>query len=286
MRINVPRWFVPTPILLLASLLSGVTLPAAEPERDVRGGVGLQANPLSLQLRGNLGWKWRWTDTSSPLLRDAGLSAGFSEALTPAYSRTEAWVQISPLAVLDLRAGAELVGYFGTFGNLVGFPSYDSDFSDDAREALASGARSAVGGLFTLSPTVKAAAGRLAFRSSAAFEWWRVDGPSAYFYEPYRGTLLDSDGDSLVAVTSVVLVDVSGDRSRRRQIGLYHDLVNVWNAPQNRRQRLGPVVSWSLGARRFGVAEPTLFVGVLPYLEAPNRAGVSAVVSLGFSLAR
>ena len=276
-------------VALLLALLS--TLPwcqvrAAAAEREARGGVGLQANPLSLQFRGSLGWKWHLFDSAKPFLRDAGVSAGVSEALTPAYSRTEAWVQVSPLSVLDLRAGAEFVGYFGTFGNLVGVPSYDSEFSDDAREPLESGAQSAVGGIFTVSPTLKFAAGRLAFRSSAAFEWWRVDGPPAYYYEPFRGTLLDPDGDSLVAVTTIALVDISRDRSRRRQIGLYHDLLHVWDAPQNRRQRLGPVVSWWLGERRFGLAEPTLLAGVLPYIEAPNRSGVSAILAVSFQLSR
>jgi hypothetical protein len=279
----------------IAGVVCTLTLPwlllcsptaARAAQRDLRGSIGTQANPLSLQFRGSLGWSWRLFDSASPLLRDAAVSAGLSEALTPAYSRTEAWLQIAPVAVFDVRAGAELVGYFGSFGHLVGLPSYDSDFSDDAREALRDDARGAVGGVLSVTPTLKLALGRLAFRSSASFEWWLVDAPPVYYYEPYRGTLLDPGGDSLLALTSLALFDVSGDGSRRRQIGLYHDLLYVWSAPQNRRQRLGPFASWSLGDRRLGLAEPVLLVGILPYLEAPNRDGVSAIVAVSFRLDR
>lgn len=285
-RVVVRRAFGVVLKLALLATLPLVQPPAHAGERESRGAIGLQANPLSLQFRGSLGWKWRLFDSASPVLRDAAVSAGISEALTPAYSRTEAWIQLSPLSVLDLRAGAEFAGYFGTFGNLTGFPSYDADFSDDAREALRDGAQAGTGGIFTLSPTLKFAAGRLAFRSSAAFEWWRVDGPPAYYYEPFRGTLLDPDGDSLVAVTTVLLFDISRDHSRHRQIGLLHDLLEVWDAPQNRRQRVGPVVSWWLGERRLGVSDPTVLLGVLPYLEAPNRGGVSVILALSFQPGR
>ena len=46
------------PALVGLLLLAPSTLPAAE--RDLRGAIGLQANPLSLQFRGSLGWRSRF----------------------------------------------------------------------------------------------------------------------------------------------------------------------------------------------------------------------------------
>lgn len=256
-------------------------------ESEVRSGLGAQLNPAGLRFELGVAWKWRLFSSTSALLDGAHVALGVTDQLSPAYDRLQGWVELSPLSVLDIRAGAEGVGYFGTFGNLVGFPGYDSDFSDDAREAIEDQAVARIGRRFYVSPALKFRAGRLSFRAGADFEWWKVhDAPREVFYEPFRGTLLSADGDSLVSGSNVLLLDVSRSRSERVRIGVYHDYLNVWDAPQNRCQRLGALGMIKLGARLFGQRDPLLYVGVLDYLEAPNRSGVSAFVALNLGAPR
>jgi hypothetical protein len=140
-----------------------------------------------------------------------------------------------------------------------------------------------VGGRFALSPVLKVRAGRLSLRAGADFEWWAMDRPQPFFYEPFRGTLLRSEGDALVAASLVALVDAS--RPGRFQAGLLYDLTQVWDAPQNRKQRIGPLFSFGLGGKGLGVRKPVLFVSPLYYLEQPTRdSRFSAILWVSFSL--
>jgi hypothetical protein len=219
----------------------------------------------------------------SPLLKDAHVALGLEDQVSPAYNRVQAFVELSPLSILDLRAGADFFAYFGTFGSLVGFPGYDADFSDDARKAIEDRAVTGNGFRYYVQPTLKLKAGRVSLRASADFEWWRmVSAPGPFFYEPFRGTLLDADRDSLVSANALVLVDASS----RFRVGAFYEFLDVGNAPPNRRQRLGPMVAWKAGKRALGVRDPVVYLSVLDYLEAPNRSGVSGFVVVSFALGR
>ena len=67
--------------------------------------------------------------------------------------------------------------------------------------------------------------------------------------------------------------------------GLFHERITVHDAPQNRRQRLGPIVVWTLGPRRLGLREPTVVASVFRYLEDPSKEGdVGGFVALSFRL--
>jgi hypothetical protein len=271
------RWIV----VVLALAATG----AEAAERQVRSGLGAQLNPLGLRAEIEASWKWRLGRSTNPILKDAHVAVGVANQASPAYDRLQAWLEVSPLSILDLRAGAEGVGYFGSFGNLVGLPSYDSDFSDDARKAVSDQAVARLGRRFYLSPVLKLRLGPVSLRAAADFESWKVqDAPGAFFYEPFRGTLLEAGGDALVSGSTVLLCDVSRSHNERVRVGIFHDYLNVWDAPQNRRQRLGPLGLIKLGERRFGGRDPVLSVGVLDYLEAPNRSGVGGFVALSMSL--
>jgi hypothetical protein len=274
--------------LLLATALACWLVPsvASAGNPELSGVLGGQANPLSLQLHLNLKWSQplSYANEGQPLTKNAHLAAGIAEALTPAYSRTELWGEYSPLSILDLRLGAEVAGYFGNFGYILGFPSYDADVSDEAREARKSEAQAAAAFCLRASPTLKLAFGRLGFRSTADFEWWQLSRPGPYFYEPYRGALLAAGGDGLLSVSTVLVEDVTRSRSGRLQVGLMHELLLVFDAPQNRRQRLGPFLRWQTSDRRWlGVPLPTLFLGIVPYIEGRDRSGFSMFLALGFT---
>ena len=279
-----------TVLILNAAVLSllflgGPAGPANAAERELRGGLGLQANPLGLRAEAEASWKWSISRSTHPLVKGAHVAIGISDQISPASNQTQLWLQVSPLAILDIRAGATGIAYFGTFGNLVGFGGYDSDFRDDTRKARSDEAISGVGRRFHLSPALKFRAGRVSMRASADFESWKVkDAPGTVFYEPTRATLLDSRGDSLVSGSSVVLLDVSRNRGETLRIGVLHDYLKVWDAPRNTRQRLGPLALIKLGKRRFGGRDPMVSLAVLQYLEAPNRSGIGGFVSMSFAL--
>lgn len=268
-------------VALLLATPAAVTLAA---ERGERWALGVQTNPIGLRVEAELHWRWALSQSSHALLKDAHVAFGVTDQLSPAHERLQAWVELSPLSILDLRTGVEGVAYFGTFGSVVGFPAYDSDFSDDARELVEDQAVARVGRRFFVSPVVKLKAGRFSFRAAADFESWKVhDAPETVFYEPFRGTLLAARGDSLVNGSNILLCDVSGSRTESVRVGVFHDYLNVWDAPQNRRQRLGPILQVRLGRHRLGGRDPVLSLAVLEYLEAPNRSGVGGFVALSLS---
>lgn len=268
-------------VLVLAATLSEAG------QRELPGSFGVSVNPAGLQLGLGVGQRWGLYGSSARLLKDAHVSIRLTNRLNPSYNRLEASAELSPLSILDLKASAELMTYFGNFGHLTGFQSYDDDFSRDVRSARKGESLSAVGHRLALSPTLKFRAGRLSFRAGADFEWWAVNRPEPFFYEPARATLLRSDGDSLVAASALALLDVSRTRSRRMEIGVLYDATHVWDAPQNRKQRLGPMFAVKLVERCFGMRAPVLFAGVSYYLEQPTTdSRVSGFAALGFSLGR
>src|SRR5688572_16924157 len=86
------------------------------PQRRLANTLGTSVNPIGLQDEIVLGWTWGLSRSRNPFLSDAHVAVGVSNNFSPAYDRLELWAEVSPLSVLDLRAGLEPVFYFGTFG--------------------------------------------------------------------------------------------------------------------------------------------------------------------------
>ena len=123
-------------------------------------------------------------------------------------------------------------------------------------------------------------------RAHAELEWWRTKAPGApFFYEPTRDTLLDARGDSMIVAEEMVVYEVRQSAGAKVLLGPMHTLTRVWAAPQNQKQDVGLLALVGLGARRLGMAEPTIFARVFYYLQSPNRRHqVSAQVALGFTV--
>jgi len=243
-------------------------------------------NPVGLQHQLSVGWRWGLSESKNPFLSDAHFAVGVSNTFSPAYDRIELWAELSPLSVLDIKAGFEPVFYFGTFGHLVDFPGYDADFGKAAREAVKDRAVSRTGVRYHLSPAFKIKLGRLIARSGVELEWWRVDAPGEYFYEPMRDTLLASDGDFAIVSSSQLFYELARGPGKRQVLaGIFHDRISVPDAPDNRRQRLGPIVLWTLGDKRFGLHEPTLIGSVFSYLTDPSKdGGIGGFLAVSFAL--
>ncbi len=262
---------------------------AVRPGNEIRGpeleeSLGASVNQLGLQNVLGVRWTRPLTDSQQPLLADAHLRAGLSHTLTPSYTRLCAWLELAPLSILELRAGVEPGAYFGSFGNLMSFGAYGDDFSDAARSMRTASAHAGTGNRLFVSPTLKGRVGTFVFASSASMEWWRSSAAGPLYYEPARDTLLDSDGDRLLALTTVF--------ARRRALrgggeltyGLSHDLTEVFAAPANRSQRIGVVLARRLAPSRPSLPSRTVALRVVYYLQDPIRKGELGA-ALGVSLA-
>ncbi len=262
---------------------------AVQPVAELRGpeleeSLGASVNQLGLQNVVGVRWTRPLTDSQQPLLADAHLRAGLSHTLTPSYTRLCAWLELSPLSILDLRAGVEPGAYFGSFGNLMSFGAYGDDFSDRARSTRTASAHAGTGNRLFVAPALKGRVGTYVFASSASLEWWRSSAAGPLYYEPARDTLLRAVGDRLLTLTTVL--------ARRRPLrgggeltyGLSHDLTEVFAAPANRSQRIGVVVARRLAPRYPSLPSRAVALRVLSYLEDPIRQGQLGA-ALGVSLA-
>lgn len=266
---RLPESTRPRPRILLVAILSLLpTLDAGAGTPELRETFGGSVNTLGVQNNLELVWTRKSTSTN-PLLSDAHVSVGLSDSLSPAYNRVGGWVEVSPLSILDLRAGIEPAVYFGTFSSLTDYASYDDAFDTDTRKAKdRAGDKSfGTGGRAYLSPTLKLKLGRVIAVSGADFEWWRASNDGPYFYEPTRDLLLESAGDSMVQGSSLILFEFRRPSGGKLLVGPIHGFRHVYDVPQNRIQTLGVLSVYELAERRFGVRKPTLILNVSRYIE-------------------
>jgi hypothetical protein len=280
--------------LVLAFILLGTSLAAGDdapggPEaarRELHEEVGVSLNNLGLQNSLDLSWRWPLLRSKNPLLADAHLALGLSHALSPSYMRVGAWAEISPLSVLELRAGLEPTAYFGTFNSLMSFGSYADPFDNHAREQRGGAGFGAAGRAY-LSPTLKMKAGPLVALVSADLEWWSATAAGPFFYEPARDTLLRTKGDRLLATSGVLLFERNLEARGTLSAGLIHQLTYVYEAPANRVQRLGVIMVREFGPRRFGLPNPRVIGILASYLDDPSKKHqLTATVALGLRSTR
>ena len=261
-------------------------LDAGAQTRELRETLGASVNTIGVQNNLDLSWTWKLSSSQSPLLSDAHVAVGLTDSLSPAYNRLGGWVELSPLSILDLRAGLEPAVYFGTFSSLVDYASYDDVFDVDTRKARdKAGDKSfGTGGRAYLAPTLKLKVGRMVAVASAEFEWWRASNDGPYFYEPTRDLLLKTDGDSMVQGQNVLLVEFPRGSGGKILAGPVHGYRHVYDAPQNRVQTLGLLGVYELADRRCGVKKPTVIVQVSRYLEDRFKEGeLTAILAVRFT---
>src|SRR5216117_225402 len=127
---------------------------------DLRGQVGGSINNLGLQQSFDLSWHRPLSASRHPILSEAHVALGGSTAITPAHVRGGAWVELAPVSVFVVRAGAESGHYFGTFNSLTNFDSRSNAFDTDSRRERG-GATSGRATRLYVTPTVQFRAGRV-----------------------------------------------------------------------------------------------------------------------------
>jgi hypothetical protein len=279
---------------VLGSPLVAITPLAAEDGQPAEAGrrrelsetLSLSFNNLGLQNVLELSWRQPLSASRNRLLSEAHTAFGLSHTLTPSYTRVGAWAEVSPLSVLNLRAGVEPTAYFGNFRALMSFDSYGDNFSSDELGQRGGGSLGTAGRIY-LSPSLRMKAGPVVAVARADVEWWKSDASGPLFYEPARDTLLKASGDRLLNTSSMLLYQHELGPRGQLAAGLIHQLTYVAAAPANQIQRLGVVVARQFGAKRFGLQKPRILATVAYYLDDPSKKGQwSAAVALGFKSTR
>ena len=283
------RWYARVGIGLVLVLVPGLTAaqtagPAREQmplQREVTGQLGVSVNNAGLQQTLGVAWTRPLVRSTHPLVKDAHLSSGVTGALTPALGRIGAWFQFAPLSILEFRAGFDHSSYFGTFNSLQSFDSYTEPFDNDARDARASGRAGTAKRLY-FAPTIKLKFRSVVVASTTELEGWWSDAAGPYFYEPTRDTLLASQGDGLLTVSSVIIYRrplAAGSFS----VGAIHQAVEA-PVSENNIDKYGVIGIREFGGRRFRLPNARVTGVIARYSADPHKRGEwTAALAVGFS---
>jgi hypothetical protein len=250
---------------------------AAKPERDIRNTTGMSVNLLGLQNATDVSFSWlNLYDSDNALLEGAHLSLGFTNKLTPGFERLGAWLEFSPLSVLDFRVGADSTGYFGTFGSIIGFQDYTDAFDEDDRDVREAEGQPAFAVRAYANPTAKIKVGPIIAAASAEFEFWTMpNAPGPFFYEPCRDTLIRSEGDAFMTLSSVLLYEANFTGGKQLRAGASYFMLNPFDptADGNTQQTLGALAVYTIGDKALGLYRPQVIATGFMYLQDRFKQG-------------
>jgi hypothetical protein len=92
--------------------------------------TALRLNPLGLFVDARASYRSRLYQSVDTLFRDAWVAITPAIAVTPAWTRIGASAEIQPLAILNLSAGYDFVGNYGTFNTIQSWNSPQARASD------------------------------------------------------------------------------------------------------------------------------------------------------------
>lgn len=252
-------------LMLWMGLAHAQTEPAPEIPRHrlyYESLAGVRMNPVGLQERFTLGYRVRLMDRPSDDLLFGDTYAWFAVTgiQTPAFMRVGPWVRVSPIALLRLQAGYELVRFHGGFDQIMTWDSpVGVDWSDDAREARGEAGDNyqALGSVLTLEARIQAKVGPVAVRTTVAgyrFDHAVPDGDVAFYDQSLdilastNGWVLSNDLDALYFATEKVFLGGRYTHTRSR-INWPADSIPVDGTLTDdnadwRIHRVGPLVAW------------------------------------------
>lgn len=257
-------------VLLVAS--TGEAKPKKKPKREIRNTTGASFNLIGLQNALDLSWKWSTTESTNPVVSDAHVAAGITEAFTPSFNRVNLWFEYSPLSILDLRVGVEPIAFFGTYSSVIDFDGYDAPYDPLTTVVRADENEPGFGGRLYFEPTFKIKVKDVIFAAYSDLEYWRLfnqDAP-AFFYEPARDTIIQTDGDFVMTTSAVLLQEFNYDQGRKIIAGFTYDRLDVFAAPQNQRQHTGVLAVAQLAEEvpfAPSIKRPTLIGRVFYYIK-------------------
>ena len=268
------------------------------PNRDTlwyTNSLFVRVNPLGLIDTFRLGYKHRLQVSDTAFGRDAYVFAGASVVASPAFGRIGAHVEVEPVSPLRFSATYEFVGYFGTFGQVQGFPGPDVDYSDSALEVGDEAGRDhpRIGHVLTLGAQAKFKVEWFAFRNTFTAVRYDLNLPAgevAFYDQTYDR--LAPDGGFLLLND----LDLMGVFHHLRVGARYTWTDSLYagspeTAPGDMpNHRLGPMLAWQFrdGVDRSRWDRPTIFLLTQWWLQHPWRTGADTsqalpLIALGLS---
>jgi hypothetical protein len=185
--------------VLLALAMASASAFAQPARKGLVFDQSLQAawGPLGAQTVTKLFYRLPLSDKSGALWESTKVDVGFKNSLSPAYDMFGAYVDILPIAVLDLAFSAQAIGYYDALG--YGFKSlsgYGAGFDDAALDSIQG--KNAFGFMLTANPTFQIAAGPIVVMDSFSVNAFSVDDREGHFYEAIGGCALKKQDIELV----------------------------------------------------------------------------------------
>ena len=145
--------------------------------------TALRLNPLGLENRFQIDYRWRvYDNATSKLKKGSYVAFGVEPLLNPAITRLSAVLTVQPLAVLQLRAAYGMLAHFGTFDFMQSYNTPTAEHYTAEYESTTDSRYKSVGGQAQLAALLQAKVGPIAIRNN--FQAYRTD-----------INLADNDGD-------------------------------------------------------------------------------------------
>ena len=160
-------------------------------------------------------------EEGNPLREGTGLSTTADIRVNPAYVKGGATAFFA-LNILDVRAGAGYIQYFGNFQTIIGFPTADYNYGTNDELATyveqtqnqgPGGGWYALGGL-----TLKAKAGPMVVLLDGSINHWNIESDTEgdWFFEREQEVMLQFGGDQVLSLSGVVLYEIDKDPADER----------------------------------------------------------------------
>ncbi len=207
--------------------------------------------------------------------------AGAAAGINPAYGQLAVHAEWMPAAFVKIRVQYDLLGFFGTNGSLLSFPSEDEKFGDDEVDALSGQEESGFGHRFMFQPVLQYRIGRLVLRNRTDLACYLLNGRGPYFFEWEYDNLVEDGGVLLNNVTQLLLQAWHGEGAARLLAGPFYQFTRA----ESTRQRTGMQVFYVPSDALWFADRPRAFLRAGVNLEDRNREDeFFAVMGLGFDL--
>ena len=247
--------------------------------------VAARLNPLGLENRLNIGYRYRLYDDPGLLWRDAYVGLAFTPTLNPAVGRLGGTLEVKPLAVLFLSVGYYFVGWFGSFQFLQSYDSPHAAHSDSDLDTGRDAGKnySTIGSELQLRMQVMGKVGPIVLRNDLNLfhSNLRLQDGQRLNYNARIDAMVPNNGWSLTNDTDLVFLSnfglVAGVRTS--VVHAYYDddhykLGESTDNPNMPSVRLGPILAYVFYDRpgaRFN--KPTLLLIVNWYVTHRYRTG-------------
>jgi hypothetical protein len=218
---------------------------------------GGQNAPVGVAALVSLNYRWDYSLGRSKLLRYLETQIGVTGGSTPAFARWGAYVENTPMSLLQVRLQYDGFEYFGTHGILLDFPSADAPYSDSDRKAMAGSERSGTGYRLMARPTLRARFGRFLVRDGNDIAFTHPSSTPGFYYNGEYDTLT-KDSDWILMNRALVMVDVLHPVAQDGLLfGAIYQYTHTFGTDIS-SHRAGAAFAWTFADRFWGANRPRL----------------------------